>query len=90
MLEQPSTFIGTEEGTSARLQWIPIALLVWICVCQRMIATKRTSEAPTNRAIEAVRGLVSGSAVIFLMIVILGVILLAIGLMARVAGALLT
>jgi hypothetical protein len=41
MLDEPSTFIGSREGNHLQPRWIPIALMAWLFVGRRLIASRR-------------------------------------------------
>lgn len=90
LLDHPATHFGSEDGNSATIRWIPLALIVWLFGGHRLVVAARAVEPATNGPIEFAKNAFSGSAVILLMLAILGVIIFAIALMARAAGALLT
>ena len=79
LLDQPSTFLGSEDGSSATIRWVPVALLVWILLGVRWIRS--------SRPVAAVHGFARGAGAIFLMVGAVAVVLLAVKLLATVVGA---
>lgn len=45
MLDEPSMLIGSREGDNMEPRLIPLALIVWLFVGRRLIASKRSASA---------------------------------------------
>lgn len=80
LLNYPSTHLGSSDGNSADIRWVPIALLLWILIGGRW--------GGRSRPAERLRGLVSGLTVILVMIAACGAAVLLTKLMATLVGAL--